>query len=54
MENIGSCRDLMRENEALKRSLALSLNSSLVKKLKEALDRVNSGNYITEKEFFSH
>jgi hypothetical protein len=53
MENI-ECRQLMKENEELKRSLALSLNSSLVKKLKEALDRVNSGDYVGEEEFFSH
>lgn len=48
------CNELMKENESLKRSLALSLNNSLVKKLKESLDRINNGNYVTEKEFFSH
>jgi hypothetical protein len=54
MENMETCKQLMKENETLKRSLALSLDSSLVKRLKEALDRVNSGNYVSEKEFFSH
>ena len=54
MENMETCKQLMKENEDLKRSLSLSLNSSLVKKLKEALDRINGGNYVSEEEFFSH
>lgn len=47
-------RKLMFENEELKRALALSLNKSLIKKLKQALDRINSGEYVTERDFFKH
>ena len=43
---------LETENEELKKSLALALNKPLIKKLKEALDRINNGAYITEEEFF--
>jgi len=28
------------------------MNIALVKKLKKAIDRINSGDYITEEEFF--
>jgi len=45
-------KKLMTENEELKRALALTLNSSLAKRLKDALDRINSGDYLTEGEFF--
>jgi hypothetical protein len=48
------CRDLMKENEALRSALTLSLNTSLVKRLKDALDRINSGEYVSEEEFFKH
>jgi hypothetical protein len=46
------CKKLTLENEELKRALALSLNKSLIKKLQLALERINRGDYITEKEFF--
>ncbi len=45
-------RKLQVENEELKRNLALSLNKPLIKKLNEALNRINSGRYISEEEFF--
>ncbi len=48
------CRRLMIENEELKRNLALSLNKPLIKKLNEAIQRINSGSYISENEFFSN
>jgi hypothetical protein len=47
-------KELIRENEMLKRALALSINKPLIKKLREALARINSGEYVTEEEFFSH
>ena len=43
---------LSAENEELKRALALSLNKPLIKKLGEALKRINNGEYVTEEEFF--
>ncbi len=46
------CGRFIRENEELKRALALSLNKPLVKRLKSALDRVNNGDYVSEEEFF--
>jgi len=53
MENqMMEMKKLMLENEALKRALALSLNAPLAKKLKDALQRINSGEYLTEEEFF--
>lgn len=53
MENsLVTCEKLKVENDELKRNLALSLNKPLIKKLNEALNRINSGNYFTEEEFF--
>ena len=43
---------LIEENEELKRALTLSMNKPLIKKLKDALDRINGGEYVSEKEFF--
>ncbi len=47
------CRKLSEENKELKRALAISLNQPLIKKLSEALKRINSGEYISEEEFFT-
>jgi len=47
-----NCQKLQIENEELKRALALSLNKTLIKRLNDALNRINSGNYVTEEEFF--
>ncbi|MFA6023470.1 MAG: hypothetical protein WC781_05265 [Candidatus Pacearchaeota archaeon] len=47
------CSHIEKENEELKRALALSLNKPLVKKLREALGRINSGDYVSEAEFFN-
>ena len=52
-ENI-TCNRLMKENEELKRVLALSLNKPLIQKLSNALERINKGQYITEEEFFKN
>lgn len=54
MENqiIRKQEELIIENEELKRSLALALNKPLIKKLKDALNRINNGDYVSEDEFF--
>ncbi len=46
--------NLKAENEELKRALAISLNKRLVKKLEDALERMNNGEYISEGEFFKN
>ena len=46
--------NLRDENEELKRALALLMNRELVKKLIEALKRINLGEYVSEEEFFSY
>ncbi|MEK6906138.1 MAG: hypothetical protein AABW81_00790 [Nanoarchaeota archaeon] len=51
-DNSIMCKKLMIENDELKRALALSLNKPLIKKLNDALKRIDSGNFITEEEFF--
>lgn len=48
------CNKLIMENEELKRNLALSLNRPLVKKLNEAIQRINCGDYVSEDEFFKN
>ena len=53
-ENESQQVNLIDENKALRRALALSLNNHLIKKLKEALDRINNGEYISEEEFFNN
>lgn len=53
MENKSiNCKQLIIENEELKRSLALSLNKPLIKRLNEAIQRINNGEYISEEDFF--
>jgi len=52
MDELMNCQRLKAENEELKRALALSLNAPLINKLKDALERINSGDYVTEDEFF--
>ncbi|MEK6823996.1 MAG: hypothetical protein AABY06_03075 [Nanoarchaeota archaeon] len=44
--------NLREENVELKRTLAILMNKTLVKKLSEALERINSGEYVSEEEFF--
>lgn len=50
MENLQKLRE---ENIQLKKALAICMNYSIIKKLSEALNRVNSGEYVSEEEFFS-
>jgi len=49
MENIQKLRE---ENLELKKALTLLLNRALIKKLSDALVRINNGDYISEEEFF--
>jgi len=44
---------LRNENEDLKKALTLLMNRSLIKKLSEALERINSDEYLSEEEFFN-
>ncbi|NCO11114.1 hypothetical protein GW924_00715 [Candidatus Pacearchaeota archaeon] len=44
---------LKEENMQLRKALAVCMNVSLIKKLSEAVERINNGEYISEEEFFS-
>ena len=50
MENLQKLRE---ENLELKKALFFLMNRALIKRLSEALERINSGEYVSEKEFFS-
>lgn len=50
MESLDKLKD---ENMQLRRALAICMNVSLIKRLSEALERINNGEYISEEEFFS-
>ena len=43
---------LREENKDLKEAIAIALNKPLLKKLNEAIARINNGEYISEEEFF--
>ncbi len=43
---------LRNENMELKRTLDFLLNKSLISRLTEAINRINSKDYISEEEFF--
>ena len=45
---------LRDKNAELKKALAVLMNKELVKKLAEALERINSGDYISKEEFFKN
>lgn len=49
MENL---QELREENLELKKALVFLMDRALIKKLSEALERINSGEYISEEEFF--
>ena len=53
MEN-RTISQLAEENMELKRAIALLMNKSLIKKISEALRRINSGEYVSEEEFFKN
>ena len=45
---------LRNENVELKMALAVLMNKALIKRLAEALERINSGEYVSEEEFFKN
>ena len=45
-------QSLREENLELKKALAVLMNKALVQELTRALERINSGKYVSEKEFF--
>ena len=49
MENIQKLRE---ENMELKKALIFVMKRNLIKRLSEALERINNGEYIDEDEFF--
>ena len=49
-----SFNQLKEENNELKRALSILLNKPLIKQFNEAMDRINSGEYVTEEEFFKN
>ncbi len=54
MENTRTKEELISENEELKNILAFCFNQNLVKELACALNRINNGEFYTEKEFFKN
>jgi hypothetical protein len=55
MEDESSCefklKLLQKENEDLREVIAVALNKPLLRQLREAVNRIASGEYLTEKEF---
>ena len=49
MENLQKLRE---ENLELKKVLVFLMNKALIRKLSEALERINSGEHVSEEEFF--
>ena len=46
--------NLMEENRQLRRALAFCMNRPLVRRLSEAMQRIDAGEYVSEKEFFKN
>lgn len=44
-------QSLKEENMRLKKALAICLNKPLIKEIKEALNRVERGKFVSEEEF---
>lgn len=53
MDN-NSIEKLKEENKELKIALSLCLNKPLIKKLSEAVRRIDDGEYYSEEEFFKN
>jgi len=49
-----SFQKLQEENNELKKVVSILLNKPLIKQLNEAMERINSGTYITQEEFFKN
>ena len=45
-------QNLKEENIQLRKALAMCVNKPLIKKLAEALERIQNGEYLSEEEFF--
>ena len=45
-------QELEHENIELKKALYVLMNKALIKKLSEAFNRINNGDYVSEEEFF--
>lgn len=52
MKEMENMQELEEENRELRRALVLLMNRRLIRELREALERVNSGDYVSEDEFF--
>ena len=52
MANNISVERLKEENKELKKALSLCLNKPLIKRLSEAVRRIDNGEYYSEEEFF--
>jgi len=52
MANSVSVERLKEENRELKTALSLCLNKPLIKRLSEAVRRIDNGEYYSEEEFF--
>ena len=46
-------QELEHENIELKKALYVLMNKALIKKLSEAFNRINNGDYVSEEEFFN-
>ena len=45
---------LKEENKRLRKALAVCLNEPLISEIRNALKRIESGEYVNEEEFFKH
>tara|TARA_Y100000310_G_scaffold336916_1_gene422681 strand:+ start:2936 stop:3106 length:171 start_codon:yes stop_codon:yes gene_type:complete len=46
--------NLIEENKQLRKALAFCMNRPLIKKLSEAMQRIDAGEFVSEKEFFKN
>jgi hypothetical protein len=52
MDEMKSMQELRKENKRLREVVVMLMNARLVKELRDALERVNGGEYVSEEEFF--
>ncbi len=52
MQNFSEVEKLKQEIEELKYIISVCLNKPLLNELKEAMQRISRGDYLTEEEFF--
>ena len=53
-EKLLGVKELKRENKELKKALSICLNKPLVNRLHKALEKIEKGEYYTEKQFFKN